>query len=207
MSQKTGGAYALTQNPRIYAAIQTALGGARARRILVSEYLRPQPGARVLDVGCGSASLLPDLGAVDYVGVDLNPRHIEEARRLHGAAGAFHCCDLGRVGEVAPGKFDLVMCIGVLHHIDDAALDRLAADAAERLAPGGRLVAVDPAFVAGQHVVARLLARLDSGKNVRAPEGYSAPFRKRYRAVEAFVRHDLLRFPYTHCVIVAGDPN
>lgn len=206
MSQRTGGLWRLTQHPRAYALMQWLLGGPRTRRMLVDEYLKPRSGMRVLDVGCGSASLLPDLGAVDYVGIDLNPRHIEEARRLHGAAGAFHCCGLDRVGEVAPGRFDLVMCIGVLHHLDDAALGRLASAIAARLAPGGRAVAVDPAFVRGQHPVARLLAQLDSGQNVRAPAGYSTPFSERFCSVQEILRHDLLRVPYTHCIVVAADP-
>jgi SAM-dependent methyltransferase len=207
MSQRTAGAYALTQIPGVYALAQAMLGSARAGRILLADYLKPQPSMRVLDVGCGSASLLPALGAVDYVGIDLNPRHVEEAKRRHGAAGAFHCCDLKRVGEVAPGRFDLIMCVGVLHHIDDAALDGLVADMSKRLSDGGRAVTVDPAFVPGQHPVARLLAKLDAGRSVRAPEGYSAPFRARFESVETVIRHDLLHVPYTHCIVVAAQPH
>jgi SAM-dependent methyltransferase len=47
----------------------------------------PLAGATVLDVGCGFADLAPYLGerfeGVRYTGIDLSPRMVERARRLH----------------------------------------------------------------------------------------------------------------------------
>jgi SAM-dependent methyltransferase len=204
MSQKTAGLYRLTQWPALYALLQGALGGGRTRASLIRDHLRPSDGMRVLDIGCGSASLLPDLGAVHYTGIDSNPEHIAHARALHGARGRFlqgHAETLG--AEIAP-PFDLVMCIGVLHHLDDAVVERLATVVAPWLAPGGRFVTVDPAFVAGQNPIARFLAARDSGQNVRAPEAYRALLAGAFPKVAMRVRHDLLRVPYTHCILEAS---
>ena len=46
------------------------------------EALRPFPGARLLDAGCGTGSLLDNLPPdVHYVGFDVNPAYLEAAER------------------------------------------------------------------------------------------------------------------------------
>ena len=204
MSQRITGLYRLTQVPAVYAAFQNLLGGPRTRAALIADYLRPAPGMRVLDIGCGSASLLPDLGPVAYTGIDLNPEHIAAAKARFGTSATFLCGSVAGLGALAQGPFDLVMGIGVLHHLDDPEVDALARDVAARLAPGGRFVTVDPAFTPGQNPVARWLAARDSGQSVRTPEGYAERLRPQFRDVAAAVRHDLLRVPYTHCILTAS---
>lgn len=71
------------------------------------------PGVRLLDVGCGLGDLwtwLKKTGRpVDYLGIDLNPKMIEEARRRHPDA-RFEVADLMEMD----GAFELVVCSGAL---------------------------------------------------------------------------------------------
>lgn len=204
MSQRTTGAYKLTQMPLVYEAFQSLLGANRGRRTLVNEYIRPKAGASVLDFGCGSAAILPYLGAVSYVGIDLNAGHIAQARAAHGERGRFHAGDFASLrGELA-GAFDLVICLGLLHHLDDARVVELGALAHDYLAPGGRFVAIDPVFTGNQAWIARRLAAADSGQCVRTAEGYRALAGPAFARCDAIVRHDLLRVPYSHCITVAS---
>ena len=200
MDQKTSGIYRLTQISRVYSGFQDLLGADRSRRTLVAKYIRPRCGDRVLDIGCGPASMLPYLGPVDYVGVDLNPDHIEAARKRFGGSAELHCADLYSIPSLATRCFDIVLCAGLLHHLDDGDAARLLSFASNRIAPRGRLISVDPAFTPGQHWVARWFARSDSGQHVRSPEQYRRLAEGAFAAVEQNVRHDLLRFPYTHCI-------
>jgi SAM-dependent methyltransferase len=204
MSQITTGLYRLTQVPQLYALLQNMLGGERTRRLLVDEHIQPRKGDRVLDIGCGSAALLPDLGAVDYTGFDLNPEHIAAARARYGDHARFYCGTMEDVGRDIKGPFDIALAIGVLHHLDDAEVQALCRQVAARLAPGGRFITIDPAFVTGQHWIARWLAARDSGQSVRTPEGYEALMRPAFGTLGVTVRHDLLRVPYTHCIMVAS---
>lgn len=80
---------------------------------------RSGPGLRVLDVGCGNGSelALPLVNdGFQVVGVDLDERSIEHARRLaDDATNARFMC--GRVEELADEKaFDVVILSEVLEH-------------------------------------------------------------------------------------------
>jgi len=84
-----------------------------------------RPGDRVLDLGCGAASLwalwherLPKLGGL--VGVDLSPGMLEIARTLF-PNGDFREGSFVDVPSRA-GEFDVVIVSSAFHHINDALL-------------------------------------------------------------------------------------
>lgn len=202
MDQKTDGIYRLTQISSLYNVYQRMLGAERARRTLVCDYIRPFADARVLDLGCGPAAILPYLGPVHYVGIDANAAHVEQAQRVFAGLGQFIAGDFSRATEQGVG-FDIVLCLGLLHHLDDHAVRALAKLGSSCLKPGGRLIAVDPAFVDGQNPVARFLAAKDSGQNVRTPDGYGSLLGTSFGDIDTHVRSDLLIVPYTHCITTA----
>jgi SAM-dependent methyltransferase len=203
MNQRVTGLYALTQSPSLYELGQHALGAFKGRRTLVDSYIRPSPGQRILDLGCGPAAILPYLGDVAYVGIDLNGAHIAKAQACHGNRGRFHVGDFASLRSELGGSFDIVSCIGLVHHLDDARVRELALLARDYLILGGRLVTIDPVFSDGQTWIARRMAAADSGQCVRTSEGYRALISSAFDKVQVHVRHDLLRIPYSHCILEA----
>jgi SAM-dependent methyltransferase len=156
----------------------------------------------VLDLGCGPGDLIRQLWDVRYVGVDLNVPYIQRARRVYGDRAEFRVGDATRLdGDLR--DFDLALAFGVLHHLDDGAATALCRAAARALVPGGRLVAVDPALIPAQHPVARFLITRDRGQYVRSPSDYGDIAQGVFTDAKVVVRNDLLRIPYTHCVIEA----
>src|SRR4051794_36463986 len=161
----------LLRLPAFYRLFRRAVGG-RGRDRFAEEFIRAQPGDRVLDIGCGPGDILAHLPRVDYVGIDLDANYIRAARKRYGALGEFFHESVEDTVVRAPGTFDIVLAVGVLHHLDDRGAARLLAVARDALKPGGRLVALDGCFVAEQSPAARLMLRLDRGRFVRAPEEY-----------------------------------
>jgi len=124
---------------------------AAARHYLDWQYsmLRPHLGPSILEIGCGIGNFTVRLadGAARVVAIEPDKACLLRSRArvgqrpgvklLHGRAQDLD--DLLDAGE----RFDTVLCLNVLEHIDDDA--RALRDFAARLREGGRLVVQAPA--------------------------------------------------------------
>lgn len=191
----------------VFQACQKCLSRHDSGDRLAREFLKIAPGQRVLDVGCGTASILAHLPpSIDYHGYDLSADYIAEAGRRYGERGSFNRAAVSLDAVAGLGKFDVVISIGVLHHLDDEEAAVVFASAAEILRPGGRVVTCDGAYVRPQNPIARLLLALDRGKYVRTPDAYLSLARPYFPDAQARIVCDLLAVPYTHCIIEAWKP-
>ncbi len=203
MAQKTDGLHAILSTPTMYDFLQSLLGAGKSRRRLVREYIRPESGSILLDIGCGTGELLPFLPAgIDYHGFDLSQRYIDAARQRHTNRGTFECMDIADYCPPEGGQAaDIVLAIGVLHHLDDEIAVKLLQTAHDQLRPGGRFISLDGTLVPGQSPIARKLVLQDRGQNIRTPEGYASLARKAFDQVESHIRTDMIYVPYTHCIL------
>lgn len=96
-------------------------------------------GEKYLDVGCGTGLILRHLPA-GAVGVDLNPRHLERAKKYVPQARVI-VGDAEKL-DVPENSFSTVVCTEVLEHLvhPEAAL----AGMKRALAPGGRVIGSTP---------------------------------------------------------------
>ena len=196
-----GGIYSLLALPGIYRFFGKLVLG-DASRAYLSEYIRPEAGMKVLDIGCGPAEILDQLPSVNYLGFDINPKYIESAQKRFGGKGRFFCGDVGLTTiDAEAGSFDLALATGVLHHLDDSYAVRLLELASKALKPGGRLVTLDGCFVPQQPKLARFVVSRDRGEFVRDANDYVKLAMQVFPQVKPFIRHDLLRIPYTHIVM------
>jgi len=154
----------------------------------------------VLDIGCGPADILEYLPAVNYWGFDISVAYIQHATSRFGAKGKFSCKMLTEEDLKELPAFDLVLALGLLHHLDDDAALALLNIAHNALKPGGRLVTIDPCLEAGQNPIARYLILKDRGQNVRTREGYAALVSTVFPEYRLEVRHSAW-IPYTHCIM------
>lgn len=190
-----------------YEASRRFIGAYREMELLRDRVIRPEPGLRVLDFGCGNGRLVRFLPGVEYIGVDSNPSYIEAASREHTTPGTtFICGDVFQLDTLGIQPVDVVVCLGVLHHLDDDTAGRGLASASELLRPGGRVVTMDPCFEPSQRSTARVLMALDRGRFVRHPGDYRRLVGNSFGTVDQEIWSDVYRFPYTHCVQQASKP-
>jgi len=192
--------------PAAYWLVQRLLGASAVHRRVVEHHARVRPGLRVLDIGCGPGRVLDVLPDVDYLGLDVSEEYIAAARNRYGDRAAFRCTDAASADLAGEAPFDVVLMMGVLHHLDDGAAGRVVALAADALDRSGRLVTLDPARTADQAAVARWLTGRDRGAAIRAPDAYRAIAEPCFASVAASVYDDLARVPYTHVVLECERP-
>lgn len=135
---------------------------------------------RVLDVGCGPGTNAPIFADQAYVGVDLNPRYIEDARRRHGRE--FLVADATDLeGRLEPG-FDLILVNSLLHHLTDGEAARTLAGLDRLLADDGHVHIVDLCLPRSLGP-ARVLARADRGRYPRPLEAWRTMFEAAFEPV------------------------
>ena len=122
----------------------------------LAETLRPRPGNRILDVGCGEGLAEVSLGRLQIsqirlVGIDLFAEKVAAALRetkSHNQRVAFAAADACRL-PFRDGAFDSLFCIAVLQHIADA--KAAVGEFARTTTPNGRIMAVEPDNAARYH--------------------------------------------------------
>ncbi|HEX5269528.1 MAG TPA: class I SAM-dependent methyltransferase [Gemmataceae bacterium] len=202
MAQATTGLYALLSLPNVYSWFETAVGAIEGRGKVIRDHVRPQPGERVLDIGCGPGDVvrfLPD--GVHYVGFDENPAYIRSAQKAFAGRAEFYCERVGAATLERLPEFDVVMALGILHHLGDEEALHLFRLAQAAVRPGGRVFTLDGCFVPEQSWMARWLLTKDRGKNVRTPEEYMRLARAVFPEVKPTVRFDLCRIPNTGLIL------
>jgi trans-aconitate 2-methyltransferase len=102
------------------------------------EFLTPQPGERILDLGCGTGHLTAQIATAgaEVLGIDSAAPMIDQARRTYPHLH-FEVAD-ARALTLA-GSFDAVFSNAVLHWITEPA--RVIEGVRRALKPGGRFVA------------------------------------------------------------------
>ena len=166
---------AMSWDPRQYAANARFVADLGAP---VVELLAPQPGERVLDLGCGDGALTAKLAALGchVVGVDDSVPQVEAARALGLDARVMDARALTFEAE-----FDAVFSNAVLHWIKDA--DLPIAGAWRALRPGGRFVAEFGGYRCIEQIRLALIAELDArGLDGAAADPWFYPEPDAYRA-------------------------
>lgn len=187
----------------IYKNFQITIKKREADPWFAREIIRAQPDTRILDIGCGPANILSHLSNVAYLGIDNNQKYIVSAKKRFGERGEFQLMDIADLNLLSSKKFDIVLILGVLHHLNDLEVLAMLEHAAAALKPSGRIVTADPAFDDAQNLIARALVKLDRGRHVRSASQYRALLAQRFKPLDVIVRHDLCRLPYTSAIISA----
>jgi len=201
MTEVRSGIKNLLVAPIVYDSLQRALGAYAWRRRDLQRYVVPnlRKGARVLDIGCGTAAVVDMLPQdIHYYGFDRNSRYIDHARRKFGGARAsFVCDDFTGVAQAGGESFDLILVLGLVHHLDDGEVAHLMNMASSALASDGMLITLDPLRLPGQSAFARFLVENDRGKNVRTAAEYVRLAESAFPSVEVFPDQSPLRLPYS----------
>jgi SAM-dependent methyltransferase len=186
--------------PAAYQLWWNAVGGPALAKVLMNDYVRPEAGARILEIGCGPGTIVSYLPPSDYLGFDLSPKYIELARKRFPKA-RFVCERVSQFSLANEQSFDLVLALGIVHHLEDAEARQLFQIAHDALKPGGKLVTIDGVWTGDQSPAARWFLARDRGEHIRIEREYVGIASEIFSNIRPSIRHDLLRIPYTHLIL------
>lgn len=202
MPQITQGVRSILSNPAVYRLLGQIIRKKSGGRIaFLREYVRAKAGDRILDIGCGPGDVVAYLPNVNYVGFDFSQEYIKAAQSRYGDRATFICEKVSTQTLEEHSSFDIVLAMGILHHLNDVEALQLFQLAQTSLKPGGRLLTIDPCFIQQQSPFARYIISKDRGQNVRTKEGYFAIASQIFSNIAVTIRQDLLRIPYTHIIL------
>jgi SAM-dependent methyltransferase len=121
-------------------------------------------GRNVLDVGCGDGygARLMAQTARAVLGVDQDAAAVAEAVDKYPAANLrFSVCGVAGLASLDEGAYDLITCFELIEHVHEPEQERLAAEIARLLAPGGLAILSTP----NGEVKARQYARFPEWRN------------------------------------------
>lgn len=205
-SEDNGGVKGVLSFASCYNLFQKqVLGGDKARRWLATNVWKVRNGDRIIDIGCGSGTILEHLPRdISYLGIDTNQNYIHSALKKFSDRGTF-CVGTAPelVGQDASlvNSADVVLCNGVLHHLsDDEALEILRL-AKRLLKLKGRLLCLEATFLAHQSRLSRWLVSRDRGQHIRTEQQWKDLVSQVFERRTTNILTGLIRIPYTHIVI------
>ncbi len=172
--------YRMIEDPRIYDFVQRLLGGGMVFTA-VTEAIHCQLSGfsykNVLEVGCGTG-LTKDCFAGDYTGVDINPEYI---RVVSGrGSGTFLVADATSL-PFGPDTYDLVVTVGVLHHLDHQSRELMLSEMFRVCRTGGHILIADGLVPSNRlNLIGYVLAKLDRGRYKMRIEKFRDMIRRAY---------------------------
>jgi cyclopropane fatty-acyl-phospholipid synthase-like methyltransferase len=169
---------------------------AKDQRGFLYDFVGFSEKSKVLDIGCGPASILNSLDIeIDYTGIDSNSNYILSAQKRFGKMAKFILLDVDDLENTFSEKFDKILILGTIHHLSSVQVQKLLKIAHGLLAENGELITHDPVRSQKQNVISKLLMDLDRGKFIRYEQEHLDFFKPHFEFTST-INGDVMWFPY-----------
>jgi len=190
-------------DPRLYELFQFGVARHGTSELIRNQILKPHGVKRVLDFGCGIGYHSKEFIESEYLGIEPLSDCVDKANLMFkNSKNNFILGDHESLKSIPDSSYDLIIALGVLHHISNSVLDKFIEESHRILKVGGRLTTFDPVYHKGQSRISKWVVSQDRGKWVRTADGYLNPIQKVYRhEPKNKIYTNLLKIPYDHIAI------
>ena len=173
-----------------------------SRTSLFARHLPYAPGMKILDLGCGPGTSAKYFRPSDYLGIDIDQSYISSAKKKY-PDHRFICENfLDMPTSLVPRKgFDLILSMGVFHHLSNQQLSEYLVKAHSVLASHGRLISFDGCTYQGQPKSRRKVVLSDRGQYIRPADDLIQLIQKEGFECCASIQEDVLLIPHSMLAI------
>lgn len=140
-----------------------ALFGIYKKRQIIIRQFGITDQASIIDIACGTGQY-STLTNANYLGVDLNPKYIDHAQKIHKEPNKkFMCADANNL--FTPTTYDVALLIDATHHLPDQE-NRILIKTLNEVA-SQFIVICDPVTQSKNNLIGRFLAYMDRGVYIR----------------------------------------
>lgn len=192
------------ESPGIFDFWQQITGAEKWKRRIIREYVKPFSGARILDIGCGTGAILKHIDKnlnTNYVGCDLNAGYIKHAKEKFKDRGKYYCCNANNLPD-KESDFDFILCIAILHHLDDRTSLQLVDTVKNKLKPEGLFLIAEPVWTDNQSQFEKYLMKKDRGKNIKTENEYLLLVDGKFSVVKSMIISDSHYIPWSVNIII-----
>ena len=192
-------------NANLYKVFQFSVSRSGTAKVIRDEILKPSNVVNVLDFGCGIGYHANEYLESSYLGIEPLENCVHKANVLYSRPTAkFIVGDHTALKSIPDSTYDLVIAIGVLHHIDNLIFGEFVKESKRILKSGGRLTTFDPVLHEKQSLISRWVVKRDRGQWVRNKDEYMSVVLSHFKTnVNSRIYTNLLRIPYDHIAIEA----
>jgi len=200
MSENNNLFYKILTNTYIYICFQRLMSATYVRKKFVKNHIKK--GYNVLDVGCGPSSILNDLPKINYYGYDINSSYIKYAKKKYQNKNyRFFCKKLNKQEITKCPKFDCVLLLGLLHHLNDKEFITTIHLIKNSLKINGRILILDNVLIKNQNFLSKFLINNDKGDNVRSLDQFKLILNKYFTKIKFEIVNQKF-IPYTWLKII-----
>jgi ubiquinone/menaquinone biosynthesis C-methylase UbiE len=187
----------------LYELFQFGVTRHGTQELIRNQVLKPDGIKKVLDFGCGIGYHSKEFIDSEYLGIEPLSDCVNKANRMFkNSENNFIVGDHESLKSIKDSSYDLIIALGVLHHINDSIFDEFIKESHRILKVGGRLTTFDPVYHNGQSKISKWVVSRDRGTWIRTTEGYSERIQKIYNQEPSkTIYTNLLRIPYDHIAI------
>lgn len=140
---------------------------------------------KILDLGCGTGILAPLFPEKNYIGIDIDIKLIEVAKRLHKNY-EFIRMDSSNL-TLVQNSFDKILIVGVIHHLDNTVRKKTFTLLKKLLKKNGTILAIEaipPIF--SFNILGKILRDHDEGHHIVSMKEYEKAFSSYFQIKKAY---------------------
>ena len=200
MSQKNSIFYNFLSSTYIYICLQKLMSATYVRKNFVKNHIKK--GHNVINVGSGPASILSDLPEINYYGYDINNSYIKYAKKKYQNKIYRFFCKKFNKGEISNcPKFDCVLLLGLLHHLNDKEFITTIRLIKSSLKINGKILILDNVIIKNQNFLSKFLINNDKGDNIRSLDQFKLILNKYFTKIKfQIIKQKFI--PYTWLKII-----